>query len=740
VSYLFFTVSEDLETVVGKLSFTKPPKVIGELESAIEWLDGNQCDAVFIDYQDNNSPAEKLNKLMSKNYDIRRVYVGDSKSNLKKLKKHQTSSVAADAYLARPLDTLSIHNTIYDFEMCDYLVENGTQVGFLLSSLGEVSEIEHQEMQMDTVVRSTINDHSLREEDESFDREDSIHLSIQKKFDHVFNESEQDEKEKNEGGALEINFCAENPSNQEGAEGDLSISLDLGEGAEEAELIMGNDKNDFDESTDPTVLMSVEKNKTEDTDEDSGVGELSFGDIEPEDELDLVEGPAQELDDSSMTSEESESGLSFSFGSDDALDLSQEKPEASGMTNSAINEPFNLDDSLEFNSDGLEKVNNSENGIDLLSEDSTGGFEIERNDLASGVSKNFLLEAEQAEQAEQTEQTEQAEQTEQTEQAEQTEQTEQAEQVEENGAPKFDPMPEDIFTISGDSKKEFEESSDDNHSVDSASVIETEGSDFILPSEILGSGDVDVEEKESVDILLDSTRTETVTHIEDDPLLIEDGINRTPISKDYQIMSQYQEEEMLRHQEVLRQLREERDFLADKVNQLKSSSDFSQREHISLKSELEELRIENSILKKRHLNELSEAKEHMKLAEEKKIIYEQRAKNLQGEFERLSQKVKVDFNQVKRRERELESQLELVKMDSQAQVESRDRKILELKRKIDALEFNIENVSIRDQKSKVDKVKLEERLEKVMKTLRGSIEMLEDEEDVTVDLTGRFND
>jgi len=54
---------------------------------------------------------------------------------------------------------------------------------------------------------------------------------------------------------------------------------------------------------------------------------------------------------------------------------------------------------------------------------------------------------------------------------------------------------------------------------------------------------------------------------------------------------------------------------------------------------------------------------------------------------------------------------------------------LELRRKIDSLEFNMENVSIKEQKSEDDKRKLEDKLTKIMKTLRHSIKNLEDDID-----------
>jgi hypothetical protein len=195
-------------------------------------------------------------------------------------------------------------------------------------------------------------------------------------------------------------------------------------------------------------------------------------------------------------------------------------------------------------------------------------------------------------------------------------------------------------------------------------------------------------------------------------------------------LSAYGEDELTRLQSTIRQLREEREESHKVIQDLKKENRLIEQESLSEKAEFDELKIEISILKKRHKNEEEELRYQVKLAEEKKQIYEERCRNYQKEFERLNQKVRIEFNQVKQREKELEGQLELVSMDSEAQVQSRDSKILELKRKIDSLEFNMENVSIREQKSREDKARLEDRLTKIMSTLRGSIQLLEDEDEV----------
>lgn len=193
------------------------------------------------------------------------------------------------------------------------------------------------------------------------------------------------------------------------------------------------------------------------------------------------------------------------------------------------------------------------------------------------------------------------------------------------------------------------------------------------------------------------------------------------------IPPRFHEGEALRLQATIRQLREERESFLKEIQDLKKESKVIEQENLGLKAELDEAKIEISILKKRHNNEMDEMRYRLRLTDEKKLYAEEKVKNLQKEFDRLQSKVRVDFNHIKQREKELESQLELTKMDTESQVKSRDKKILELKRKIDQLEFNMENIVIREQKSRDDKMKLEERLDRIMKTLRGSIEVIEED-------------
>gem|GEM_PF-716917 len=187
------------------------------------------------------------------------------------------------------------------------------------------------------------------------------------------------------------------------------------------------------------------------------------------------------------------------------------------------------------------------------------------------------------------------------------------------------------------------------------------------------------------------------------------------------------ENDLVRLQATIRHLKTERESLLKENENLKGQLRDIKQDNLGLRTDIDDLRIEVSILRKRNEKDLSEAKLIIKTHEDRKALYEEKLKQYQKEIERLNHKLKVDFNQVRQREKELESKLELQALDAETQIKTRDKKILELKRKIDSLEFNMENTSIREQKFREDKNKMEEKMNKIIHNLRNSIKTLEEE-------------
>ena len=195
------------------------------------------------------------------------------------------------------------------------------------------------------------------------------------------------------------------------------------------------------------------------------------------------------------------------------------------------------------------------------------------------------------------------------------------------------------------------------------------------------------------------------------------------------MMSEVNLEDVSRVQGTLRAMRVERNKLLEEVEGLKRKNEILSRENLSCIAENDELKIELSILKKRYKDEVENYKNECKLLEEKKELVEARFQELKNEKIRQADRLRVDSAQVKRRERELENKLELITIDSQNQIQNRDKIILDLKRKIDALEFNLESGAIGQQRALEQKTKSEHKVEQAVRSLKSILLALESSDD-----------
>lgn len=183
--------------------------------------------------------------------------------------------------------------------------------------------------------------------------------------------------------------------------------------------------------------------------------------------------------------------------------------------------------------------------------------------------------------------------------------------------------------------------------------------------------------------------------------------------------------ELERLQATLNHLRMDREGLVKKITELEEDKLQVHRNHLSLKAELDEKKIEIQIMKKRMGEESQDLKYQYELEQERRKLAEEKAKAFQAEVLNMQQKVKLEIKKVSSRERELEQKLELLKVDAETQIRHRDMKILELKRKIDTMEFDIDTLTANEQRNNGDKGELEDKLEKAIKTLRAAIGILE---------------
>ncbi len=99
-------------------------------------------------------------------------------------------------------------------------------------------------------------------------------------------------------------------------------------------------------------------------------------------------------------------------------------------------------------------------------------------------------------------------------------------------------------------------------------------------------------------------------------------------------------------------------------------------------------------------------------------------------FEELRERVRRDIQQIRVHEKELEARLEILKKDSETLIQAKDKKLLEFKRKMDALEYELEIVREREAEA-TRKVKFwRDRMDRVLRALRLGSSLLESDEDL----------
>lgn len=178
-----------------------------------------------------------------------------------------------------------------------------------------------------------------------------------------------------------------------------------------------------------------------------------------------------------------------------------------------------------------------------------------------------------------------------------------------------------------------------------------------------------------------------------------------------------------------------------------------------LKEELEEAKTKNrelleKIAQQRTIEEvLRKEKRETEVKTQKEIwdlknFYEERLNDAEkldinlNDFNRQrdewKKKVKEELNKIKLKEKEIENKYELLKSDSQALLDSKDKQILDLKKKIDAFELEQENLEERLRKSQSTQQVMISKKARLLETIRLVTQLLENLEDTQdpADFTG----
>lgn len=151
--------------------------------------------------------------------------------------------------------------------------------------------------------------------------------------------------------------------------------------------------------------------------------------------------------------------------------------------------------------------------------------------------------------------------------------------------------------------------------------------------------------------------------------------------------------------------------VADEVDQLRATNEQLRED---LRRSEERLAGELAMLKNEYEDRLRRSGSVDAAAQE---FYRQR--------DEWKEKVREELKRIKLKERELENRHELLKRDMQALLDSKDKHVLELKKKNDALELEMETLEDRLRKANVVLANIEAKKRRLVETMRLSMALLE---------------
>jgi chromosome segregation ATPase len=162
-------------------------------------------------------------------------------------------------------------------------------------------------------------------------------------------------------------------------------------------------------------------------------------------------------------------------------------------------------------------------------------------------------------------------------------------------------------------------------------------------------------------------------------------------------------------------LRRENEALAAAGETIRKTADELKAEHETSRRRLEQLK-----------ETYSQEKEILSASLSGK---DRELKEWKSKVEEYEMRLSSNLQKIRVRERELENRLELVRMESTAVVRSKDEILLDLKRRLDQSQIELENYRQKSQEVHKSMTEKQELLRRTVKALRLALSMLENEVD-----------
>ncbi len=234
---------------------------------------------------------------------------------------------------------------------------------------------------------------------------------------------------------------------------------------------------------------------------------------------------------------------------------------------------------------------------------------------------------------------------------------------------------------------------------------------------------LDEDESEHIDKTKLAKKKKKVDETEvDSDLFLDD------ISNDIKELVQYKDDKFLKIIHRNEALEEENQYLQSKVFKLEEQEKSALSSLEQKNIDYDQLKIKATILEKRSDKQTNKLVEKIEYLEEKSRILKDQMDDLKAKNKDLSKKNVFDHKRVKLKEDALKEKIELIKDDVASQIQNRERRIVNLKRKIDLLEFDLKD-SVAREKTYLEKISvLEEKLYSLKKAIGASLDDLEYDE------------
>jgi len=125
--------------------------------------------------------------------------------------------------------------------------------------------------------------------------------------------------------------------------------------------------------------------------------------------------------------------------------------------------------------------------------------------------------------------------------------------------------------------------------------------------------------------------------------------------------------------------------------------------------------------------ELEDLRFQSKMKNDRAKILENQVREAARETEKIRDRVKQDIRKIRVREKELENRLEIQRKDSEVLLATRESRIVELKRRLDTLEFNLDILQDRHSREKQGAAELRDRLNRASQVVKMAGGLLENQ-------------